>query len=111
MGKYPSLKRRDIMSRKVLRRKHTAPTGYTAWASDDEIACLTKDTTKSNMNICMNQALLAFDAINNIYSRLPEGSETHYAIGEIGQELYNLIGNITTAYDSIILPSKTKEVK
>jgi hypothetical protein len=111
MGKFPSLKRRDIMSRKILRRKHTAPTGYTAWATDYEIACLTKDTTKSNLNVCMNQALLAFDAINNIYSRLPEGSETYEAIGQMGQELYNLIGNITTAYDSIILPSKTKEVK
>lgn len=87
---------------KTLRRKHTAPNGYTAWCSNIEIVCLSQNTTKSSLNVCMNQALTALFAINNVYGRLPEGSETYKSIGEIGQELFNMIGNITTALESDI---------
>ena len=98
-----------VKNRKKLSKKHTAPTGYTDWCGNDEIVLLTQETTKSNLNICMNQALIAFNTINKIYSRIPEGSQTYDGLAKIGQELYNLLGNITTAVD--FYPHQTPKVQ
>lgn len=80
-------------------KKSIAGNGYTAWPSDLEVIKLATNMSKGSMTICQNQSIKALGAMESILNRLPVDSESHAELERIGQEFYNLLGNIATAHD------------
>ena len=85
--------------RRGIHRKTIAGNGYTAWPSDGEVIKLATSMGKNSMKVCQNQAINALKAMESILNRLPSDSETCRELERVGQEFYNLLGNIASAHD------------
>ena len=83
----------------MKRSDKIAGNGYTAWPTDKEVNELSEGMTSAQMRIAMNHALAAMQAMDKMSSRLPEGSTAHSDLHKIGQDFYNLLGMVASAFD------------